>query len=559
MQIYRKVTLRSILNENYTGEGYDEQNDQTDLAFLPYSVVFADPDLVQPADRYTAASYAPYESAYAQAKALFDGGNVTAIAADRAVDALSSAKKALVLKNDFSELRGQIAFYETLDGSKYTKASFEKYTQAYEHAKAVLEIDSSSQSEINSAASAMNSAKSSLMEIPDMSELRALVERQVDKTLYTTASFGAYEEAIRKGKALLEIECPTLAEIKLAENMIAEAFASLVKKGDTDALAALVAQVKEEILVPDPSGREAKDHFAKTGYEMTKTALSNAEKCLKSGDSSETSLQSAERNLRAAVASLVDITPLFDAYDEGGRFSSTFDQKEYTVESYQRLSVAMAACNALMNKADVTSAEVKTASDELYDVIAHMERVSIVPDGALDKPLGDLRVKAGSSVVTLGAYMTDYTAYFKTLYLYEQDFAYNVRDDAVTFTKGKIKLTLSENRLLIEYTGSSPVAAADSSTVSFNGAHVGFKESALVSPEIFGVPTEYTVKSERVQGKMKKIAALTYVNESDNLKVIVRYNTEDEYVISVECVYTPPQEQEEPVFPAARFSGAEFR
>ena len=495
-------------------------------------------------ERYTAQSYAAYKEAYDAAAALLNEENLTALAVDRAVDKLNAAKKALVAKNDFSELEKQVAFFLTVVESEYTKLSYQNYYQAYLHAKAVLDVDTSKQSEINSAATQMEEAKRGLQKIPDMSNLRALCERTIDESLYTGESVAAYNDAIRKGKALLEVECPTLEELRLTENMISEAYASLILRGNSSTLAAYVEEVRSKVLVADSSGRAAKDHFARSGYTRVTAALSQADKLLKQADASEADYENSRQTLKEAVESLVDISVLLDAYDRAGTYSATIEDKEYTEESYFRLSEAMAQCGAIMEKADVTSAEISAAVIMLSDVIDGMERMVINSDGLTDKELLGVRVKVGKSSILLADYFVDYAAFFQSIFSQNADFAFSANGDSFVFSRGKVRVTLAPQMLYIEYTGSSPVAKSDVEAASISGVTLDLSEWLIASEEHFGSPTDYAIESRAIGGRIHKIATLTYIDERDGLSMDISYDTDEKHIVSVTFNYTPAEDEE---------------
>lgn len=489
-----------------------------------------------PEDRYTAASYAPYKEAYDAAIELSKSDSITALAVDRAVDALSSAKKSLVLKNDFSELQRQVDFFNSIVESDYSKASYANYKEAYELALPVLMTDTAKQSEINTAASRMESAKRALQKIPDMSALRLLVETEVDPSIYTGESYEAYRVALEKGRSVLKKECPTLEELRLAENMLVEAYESLMLRGNTGDLSALINEVNTQTLTPDQKGRPASEHFAAKGYNAVMNALSAARACVDKGDASESEIGEAERRLREAVALLVDISPLLDAYDRGGEYSSTIDNKEYTESSYKRLSEVMSLCDGLMKNPDVSSEEVRDAVSTLNAVIESMEYVQIEPDGLRDKPVGELLVTVGRSSVILSDYMKDYSRFFLAVNEENADFAFNPNGDTIVFTRGACRAELGQTTLLLRYTGNRTIAPDDLSAFTVAGAAINETDRALMSDRFLGVPTEY---SESAEGAAK-IAYMTYVNDADGLSLTVRYDLKNKFVISFEFTFTEP-------------------
>lgn len=492
-----------------------------------------------PADRYTSASYKAYKEAYDEAQSLASAKGVTALTVDRAVDKLNTAKKALVVKNDFTELRRQVEFFQTINESEYSKDSYESYKNAYTAALEVLKNDAAKQSEINSAATRMNNAKLALMKIPDTSYLRLLVNADVDPSAYTGESYADYQKAVEKGIAVLKKECPTLEELRIAENMLVEAYASLMLRGNTDSLTGYIKEVKTKILVPDSKGRKAEDHFAAFGFNAVTNAVAEAEACVKKGDASENELNDAERKLHEAVASLVDISPLLDAYDLAGDYSSTIDRKEYTEDSYKKLSSSMAICYRLMNDPQVSSEEVKKAAADLNAVIAAMERVKVVPDGAKDKPIGDILITVGRSSIQIRDYMNDYTRFFSAVFSENPDFTYNTSGGSAVFSRGKVKAIFSAESLILQYNGPAAVASNDLDAFSVGKARIDDTDTSLTSADLFGVPTAYSEETKTVNGRACSVASIVYENEDERFTFTAEYNVTDKYVLSYTFTFTP--------------------
>ena len=482
---------------------------------------------------YTAASFVEYKAAYEQAYEVYNKEEKTVLEIDRVIDRVNAAKNQLVKKNDFSELERQLEIFKTVNEDEYSVTSYQNYKQAYDAGKKVMSVDSSSQSDINFAAEALDKAKQALYKMPDMTELHTLLTVEVDEARYTADSYAKYKAAAEKAEELLSEECPSVENVRHVGLMLNEAILSLVERGNTEKLAQLVSRVEAEVLVNDAQGRRPGEHYSAATFERFKQAYDHAKALIAAGNASDNEYDAAERALQTAVDELADISELIGLYDQACSYAKAVDRGDYTAASAQRLAAATDRCLTLRNDPNATKTDVERAVSQIKEAINRLEFVPIPSDGAKDKELSLIEFTVGNAKTTVAAYLANRTPFFQKLT--SSGYDYSVSGGALVLKKrgkGELKITMSDLYLLIEYTG--PAAIADTDLLSLDVSGVKLDTYVRSLTEIFGVPTDYSTHSETVGGAQKSVGVLVYENEAENQKLTIRVNLTDEYILSFE-------------------------
>lgn len=215
-------------------------------------------------DDYTVASWTDLEEALKNAKAALSSRNQNTV--NNAAKALENARKALVKKAapveiDYSELRRQISIAEALDENEYTKASWTKLETALTAAKKALK--STSQTEVNKAASSLKSAISGLVRdsaAVDYSELnkQIAIAEGLDEGDYTLESWAALQIKLENAKnalksdkqsavdtAAIELKNAIATLVKIDYTALIDAIEAVQKLSETNELADLWMQMHE--------------------------------------------------------------------------------------------------------------------------------------------------------------------------------------------------------------------------------------------------------------------------------------------------------------------------
>ena len=151
--------LSQITYENYAA-------DDTAL-----EAAIAEAEATEGAD-YVAATYEAYVAAAAKGEYYVNNPYATQAEVDAATAAIKSAKDALtgVSSADKTALRAAVNAFGSVNASDYTAASYKAYSDAVAAGKTVLNNASATQSAVDAATTAINTAKSQLEEAPAETE-----------------------------------------------------------------------------------------------------------------------------------------------------------------------------------------------------------------------------------------------------------------------------------------------------------------------------------------------------------------------------------------------------
>ena len=190
--------------------------------------------------RYTAASYAALENAVAQGNDLLTYGAEVQADLTAAVNAIASAKAALV--TDTQALTAAVAEADSITEGMYSDASYAAYLKAVEAGRAVLAKANATPAEVSAALEAILTAKANLTS--DKSALKTAVDNapslnDVDTTQFTQEVLDRYTAALAKAEAVLENSGATQPEVDAALAELLEAQKAIFV--DLTALEAAVA------------------------------------------------------------------------------------------------------------------------------------------------------------------------------------------------------------------------------------------------------------------------------------------------------------------------------
>ncbi len=210
-----QVTIKSAPDLNF-----DELNEQIRIA-----------ESLKSTD-YTSASWSALQTALKNAKNALKSTTQEGI--DSATAALKTAianlKPVTSLNVDYSELVKQIKIAEALNSKNYTAASWANLTKALNTARAALK--SESQTEVNSAATALKNAIANLVAVSngiDYSELnkQIAIAEGLKKADYTANSWAALESALVN--AIAARGSNNQATVDTAANALKNAISALVR------------------------------------------------------------------------------------------------------------------------------------------------------------------------------------------------------------------------------------------------------------------------------------------------------------------------------------------
>ena len=311
--------------------------------------------------KYTPASWQNYQDALTAANDAKENA-ATLEAADAAAAALKEAKESLTLRGNKTELAKLIAENENKRESDYTVNSFAAFSDALKNAKAVNADVNATQNQINAAIFALTKKAEALKEVGDKTELKELIDKYVQRELYTTASYAEFESTLVTARNTYEDGESSKAEIEKAVADLKKAAELLVLRGDKTELEALLQSI-------DPN-----NYTRLSAIEYLK-AREAALTVMESVDALPAEVQAAYEALQAAIAKLVALGD----------------------------KTALAAKIAEIEKRDGLSKKLQEALDEARAVNADTQATQADVDAALSKLNAAAKGGCGGSIASDGS------------------------------------------------------------------------------------------------------------------------------------------------------------
>ena len=181
---------------------------------------------------YTNSSWAVFQTALTAAETVKNKEGATKAEIDKAIADLTAAVEGLAVPGDKTELDAAITTAEGKTETDYTPKSWAPLAEALAAAKVVKADENASQSEIDAATAVLNSALEGLKERADTAALQAAYDEQkeVKNEGYTSASWTAFQNALKKAEDLLANPNATQAQVDAAIEEMAAAKEALTKQ-----------------------------------------------------------------------------------------------------------------------------------------------------------------------------------------------------------------------------------------------------------------------------------------------------------------------------------------
>ncbi|MDR1801779.1 MAG: FIVAR domain-containing protein [Lachnospiraceae bacterium] len=217
-------------------DALEEKPEPTDKTLLQ-SLYDAHKDDVQ--GNYTDDSWNDFEDALTEAKDLLDNTSATQVEIDAAKDALNNAISALTLKVDKTALQSLYDSNKAKQQGNYTNDTWATFTDALQHAKAILDNGNVTQSQINASKSYLDSAIAGLKEeggsTPGTGQVDklALTSLYVDheddtQANYTDDTWATFQNALNAAKAIIDDANATQAQVDAAKKALQDALNGLL-------------------------------------------------------------------------------------------------------------------------------------------------------------------------------------------------------------------------------------------------------------------------------------------------------------------------------------------
>ena len=349
-------------------------------------------DLVE-ADPYTKASYQALTAIKSEIDTLVANDKEAEIAGTERVNPKDFITKRTAFQNsmlnlvDISTLKAAIKQSESVDGTLYTKESYQSYVAAVEAGKQLLDAGTKEQ----------------------VVQALKLIEEKYNGL--TTNEKAALEQMIQAAKAL-KAESYTEDSYKELMDIVAEAEKSADDKYIDKIQEAMKKLVNVEALKDKIQAAEKvdKELYTEDSYQRLEDALKKAKKLLESG--SEKEVKAATEELENARRALVQKTTVDVEGDQNTdqkdqavqklkdkiQAAEKVDKKLYTEDSYQRLEDALKKAKKLLKSG--SEKEVKEATEELENACRALVQKTTVDVGGNQNNAGQNTDQKGQAVQT---------------------------------------------------------------------------------------------------------------------------------------------------------------
>ncbi len=223
--------------------------------------------------------------------------------------------------------------------------------------------------QIEAMVTALNEAVAGLVARGDVTALKALIDQYAGEKLtaddHTTSTWGAYETALNAANAIVTDNSNSdQAAVDAAKKALEDAHAALAKRGNTDALKALIEEYKEL--------KEADyTHETWVKYEEALEAANGI--VADSSDKTQAQVDAAKDALKAAKEALVKapVDPQLDTSKLEAAIKAAKDvtESQYTTDSYNAMKVVLEKAEELLTTAK-DQATIDAKEKELNDAVA---------------------------------------------------------------------------------------------------------------------------------------------------------------------------------------------
>lgn len=323
---------------------------------------------------------ADFTSGWAEFKTAFDAAekkmNTSSDTADFTTEynALKAACDALVVNTAInrSALTTAINRANRYEGkaANYSADTWAAMQAALTTANAVLTKDDLKQSEINSAAEALNAAIDALVEvgsIPDLSAKISEIETNYPRDSYTTTSYKNLIDALSEAKAIVDGEFASKDVVDGAMAALDEAVKELVKRADFTEINALVEKYE---------GITDAEYFPE-GVVALMEVIKEVKNARKPGNAAKLSEDDGEKLLKELKAAIDALKKYADFTEIDAKLAevNALNKDDYTAESWKTLNGVMTSIDALKKNANATDDQVQALLTALNAAVEGLIKV----------------------------------------------------------------------------------------------------------------------------------------------------------------------------------------
>ncbi|BDR55338.1 hypothetical protein KIMH_14490 [Bombiscardovia apis] len=340
---------------------------------------------------YTAVSWTPFAAALADAQAALANAAALQSQVDAAYAALSQARNGLVHVQTVSktQLQAEVNAATALVESDYTPASWSQVATALSTAQTVLANPVASQQQIDSAYTALNTARLALV-LTQVNKAQLQAEVNASAVLvqsdYTPASWAPFTAALSAAQTVLANANAPQSQVDAAYTALNTARQALVL------VQANKTQLQAEVTA---SAVLVQADYTAASWTPFASALSAAQLVLANANATQSQVDAAYTTLSAARTALVQVQTVNKAQLQAEvTVASGLVAGDYTQNTWTPFAAALSAAQSVLADATATQAQV----DAAYNTLAQA-RGALVPVPVVNKTLLQAEVASALTLV----------------------------------------------------------------------------------------------------------------------------------------------------------------
>lgn len=310
---------------------------------------------------YTQDSWNDLQDALNEAKDVTNNPTSTPEQLQEAQDKLQDAIDDLVKKGDTTHLQELVEEAGKRQEDQYTPETWANLAEAKKAAEDLIATDNASEQEVKDAENKLQKALDDLKNRADFSALQKLYNEEIaaarDEDQYTTASWKAYDDAMKAADQTLKNLNATQKQVDEAKAALEEAVAGLQKLGDKTDLNKLIDEMKK---------LKAED-FTKDSWTALQAALKAAKAVAEDDQATDQAVVKAQEDLGKAKNQLVNIKALKELYEK------EYKKDLYTDTSWAAYQKAHDAAKIVLDNPRATQKQVNEAEKALNKAITNLE------------------------------------------------------------------------------------------------------------------------------------------------------------------------------------------
>ena len=304
-------------------------------------------DMVQ--GNYSDESWAVFEAALTEAKAVLDDAGASQSEVDAAFTALLQARDGLEREVNTELLRTVLKIAEETDTTGCTPSSVRMLEEAMEAGRLLLADENATQQQVDDAVRAIHTALVNLVDKADKTRLAALMEdvKKLTEEKYTQESWNKLSNALADAQAIMENEDAAQQQVDDAYNSLMDAVVNL------ELVPVDKSNLKVAIDLAKPIVAESERYVTST-IEGLSELLSQAEILYSNSEATQEDVDEMSSMLLTA-SSQARLKANKVALEALAKRADGIDLRDYTQDSVQRFSAALAKAKNLI--ADETLSE----------------------------------------------------------------------------------------------------------------------------------------------------------------------------------------------------------